>query len=132
VTFLDTHALIWVLNDAPRLGPRAARLANRALAADTLWTSAIVFWEVSLLVARERLQLGSSSEAFRMRVLGFGIKEAAVTGDIALAAAALSGQLKDPADCFVAATAAVHHGRLMTADQRLIDCGWLEVADARQ
>jgi PIN domain nuclease of toxin-antitoxin system len=132
VTFLDTHALVWVLKDPPRLGRRAARIASQALANDTLWTSAIVFWELSLLVASRRLQLDSSAGAFRHRVLGFGIKEAALTGEIALAAAALSGALKDPADCFVTATTAVHHGRLMTADRRLIECGLLEVVDASQ
>lgn len=51
---LDTHALVWVLEGVPRLGRRAAALANRALAADRLWTSAIVFWELSLLAHARR------------------------------------------------------------------------------
>ena len=41
VIVLDTHALIWVLEDASRLGPRAATIANRALTADMLCTSAV-------------------------------------------------------------------------------------------
>ncbi|HVH27839.1 MAG TPA: PIN domain-containing protein [Vicinamibacterales bacterium] len=129
---LDTHALIWVLEGTPRLGRRAARAANRALQEDRLWTSAVAFWELSLLVARGRLRLASNPAYFRTRVHGLGILEAPLTGDIALAAAALAGILEDPADCFMAATAAIHHGKLMTADRRLLDAAVVEVLDAER
>jgi PIN domain nuclease of toxin-antitoxin system len=132
VTVLDTHALVWVLEGAARLGGRAARLAERALASDTLHASAIAFWEVSLLVAHSRLKLSGSPEAFRLRVLGFGIRELPVTGDIALQAAAFSPALQDPADCIVVATAHVHRARVMTADQRLLRARLVPVIDARR
>ena len=105
---LDTHALIWVLEHSSTLGRRAAVLANRALAADRLWTSAIVFWELAALVQRRRLRMQVRPDEFRMSVMGLGIQEVAVSGDIAIAAAGLSGSLKDPADCLIAATAMVH------------------------
>ena len=129
---LDTHALLWILEDSPRLGRRAAALANRALKQDGLWVSALVFWEVSLLVDRKRIRLTVSPEEFRTRVQGFGIQETPLTGDIALQAARLSASLKDPVDCFIAATALLQHGRLMTADDRLLDAGVVEVLDARR
>lgn len=129
---LDTHALVWVLEDAPRLGPRAAVLANRALPEDLLWTSAVAFWELSLLVARGRLRLQASPEQFRTRVQSLGIQEAPVTGDVALRAARLAASLRDPADCFIAATAIVHHARLMTADTRLLGAAVVESVDARR
>ena len=129
---LDTHALIWVLDDAPKLGRRAAAIANRALSTGRLWTSAITFWELSLLVDRDRIRLAVSPDQFRSRVQSLGIQEAALTGDIALAAARLSASIKDPADCFIAATALVHHGKLLTADVRLLDSGVVEVVDARR
>lgn len=129
---LDTHALIWVLDDSPKLGRRAAAIANRALKRNALWTSAVVFWEVSLLVDRNRIKLKVSPGQFRSRVLSLGIQEAPLTGDIALAAARRSGSVKDPADAFIAATAAAHQGRLMTADDPLIDAGVVDVVDARR
>ena len=129
---LDTHALIWVLDDAPRLGRRAAQIANRALPTDRLWTSAISFWEISLLVTRGRLRLTTSPEQFRSRVQGFGVLEAPLGGDVALEAATLASLLKDPADCFVAATARLHHATLMTADDRLIGSGVVDTVDARR
>jgi PIN domain nuclease of toxin-antitoxin system len=129
---LDTHALIWILQGGPTLGRRAAALANRALAADHLWTSAVVFWELSLLVQRNRLRLDVSPDEFRVRVLDCGIQEAALSGDIAIAAARLGASVKDPADCFIAATALAQHGKVMTADARLLATGVVEVIDARR
>jgi PIN domain nuclease of toxin-antitoxin system len=129
---LDTHALIWLLEGTSALGRRAAGLANRALAADRLWTSAIAFWELSLLIRRNQVRMTVTLDEFRTRVLGLGIYEAALTGDLAIAAASLSGSIKDPADCFIAATALVHHGKVMTADARLLEAGVAEVIDARR
>jgi PIN domain nuclease of toxin-antitoxin system len=129
---LDTHALIWVLEGVPTLGRRAAALANRALAADRLWTSAVVFWELSLLIQRNRVKMHVRPEEFRARVLGLGIQEAVLSGDIAIAAARLSVSVKDPADCLIAATALIHHAKVMTADARLLETGVVEVVDARR
>lgn len=129
---LDTHALIWVLDDSPKLGRRAAALANRALKNDSLWTSAIVFWELGVLVDRNRIKLTVSPDQFRFRVQGLGIRETPITGEIALAAARLASSIKDPADCLIAASVIVQHGRLMTADDRLLDAGVVDVLDARR
>lgn len=129
---LDTHALVWMLEGVPTLGRRAAALANRALAADGLWTSAVVFWELSLLIDRNRVRLDVSCDEFRVKVLSLGIQEAALSGDIAIAAAHLGTSVKDPADCFIAATALAHRGKVMTADARLLGAGVVEVIDARR
>jgi PIN domain nuclease of toxin-antitoxin system len=129
---LDTHALIWIVQGVPTLGRRAAGLANRALVAERLWTSALAFWELSLLIHRDRVRLDVSPDEFRLEVLSLGIQEAALSGDIAIAAARLGTSLKDPADCFIAATALAQHGKVMTADARLLDAGVVEVIDARQ
>jgi len=129
---LDTHALIWIVEGVPTLGRRAGALANRALAAERLWTSAVVFWELSLLIQRNRVRLSVGPDEFRAQVLSLGIQEAALSGDIAIAAARLSTSVKDPADCFIAATALVHYGRVMTADARLLETGVVDAVDARR
>ena len=94
--------------------------------------SAVTFWEISLLVSRDRLRLDTTATHFRWRVLEMGIRELAVGGEVALQAAALAPKLVDPVDCFLAATALTHGATLMTADERLLESRVVDVLDARR
>ena len=70
---LDTHVLVWWVTDPPSL----SRKARRAVAgADRLGLPTIVFWEISLLVRKRKLDLGMSVAAVsnqlrKMTDLGF-------------------------------------------------------------
>ena len=46
---LDTHVLIWLDQDNPKLGPKCRTAVDEALAQDDLAVSAISFWEVAML-----------------------------------------------------------------------------------
>lgn len=129
---VDTHALVWQLSGAAKIGRRARARLERALVREELCVSAVTFWEIALLVSRDRLRLDGTAEYFRWRVLEMGIRELAIGGDLALQAAALAPVLVDPVDCFVAATALTHGATLMTADTRLLESRVVDVADARR
>ena len=129
---VDTHALVWQLNADAKIGRRARARLERALAREELCVSAVTFWEISLLVSRDRLRLDTTATHFRWRVLEMGIRELAVGGEVALQAAALAPVLVDPVDCFVAATALTHGATLMTADTRLLESRLVAVLDARR
>ena len=100
--------------------------------ARSLCVSAVTFWEISLLVSRDRLRLDTTATHFRWRVLEMGIRELAVSGEIALQAAALAPVLVDPVDCPVVATALTHGATLMTADARLLKSRAVRVLNARR
>jgi PIN domain nuclease of toxin-antitoxin system len=121
VILLDTHALIWFTTDAG-LGKKSQALADQALADDRLAVSAISFWEIALLVIKNRLKSIDSAEKLREHVLDAGIIELPVTGEIALRAVDIANLPDDPADRFIMATAIVHGATLMTADDQLL--GW--------
>jgi PIN domain nuclease of toxin-antitoxin system len=116
---LDTHALLWLTSENPRLGRRARQLALAALAEQRLCVSAISFWELAVLMLRGRLDSTLDPAAARVEVLGTGIQELALTGPAAVLSAALDLH-PDPADRFIAATAVVHDALLVTADERLL------------
>lgn len=118
---LDTHTMLWLTSENPRLGKRARQLALAALAEGRLFVSVISFWEVALLIARGRLDFDTDAARLRTDVLSTGIQELALAGPAALAAAMLDLH-PDPADRFIAATAVVHDAALVTADERLL--GW--------
>jgi PIN domain nuclease of toxin-antitoxin system len=55
VILLDTHAVVWLATDQG-LGKRSQRIADKALADDSLAVSTISFWELAMLIAKGRLR----------------------------------------------------------------------------
>jgi PIN domain nuclease of toxin-antitoxin system len=121
VILLDTHAAIWFMRNDPALGKKARATAVAALEEERLAISAISFWEMALLVAKGRLRTLKDPTEQRRLMISAGLLELPLTGDIALRAVALDNLHGDPADRFIAATAAVHDATLMTADETLLD-----------
>jgi PIN domain nuclease of toxin-antitoxin system len=129
---LDTHALLWLESGSERLGSRTRRLVDRALADAALGVSAITFWEIGMLIAKERLALARPAERLRAELLGSGLVELPLTGDAALAAARLESFHADPADRLIVATALASSAILVTADSRILDWpGRVKRQDAR-
>lgn len=130
---LDTHALLWLATGSERLGARARRFADRALAGDELCVSAVSFWEVAMLAAKERLALARPPARLRVELLAGGLVEVPLAGDVAIAATQLEGFHADPADRFIVATAQAVSATLLTADSRILDWpGRLKRHDARR
>lgn len=116
---LDTHVLIWLDQDNPKLGPKCRTAIDEALADDDLAVSAISFWEVAMLVAKQRLAIAIALTQWRRDLIAGGIRELPIDGRVGLLAADLELH-RDPADRFVAATATINDATLATADQRLL------------
>lgn len=117
---LDTHAWIWFINAEPRLGARAIGAIERAIAADGAVISAITPWEVSMLVARNRLSLDRPVEAWLPRhVAGFVLHPLSVP--IAVDSSRLPGSCHgDPADRIIIATARHLGAPVLTADAKIL------------
>lgn len=119
--FLDTQAVIWLVEGMSRLGRRSRRMIDRSMTQAGVAVATICFWETAFLVRKERIELDVSVEQWRLRVLGLGIQEVVLTGDVAIAAAQLDGFHADPADRIITATASLLDGTLITADQRILE-----------
>lgn len=117
---LDTNALLWLILGDRRLGTRAHRAIDEALASGDAAVSAISFWEIALLVRKGRLELPWPVEATRRYLLDHGLKELPVDGEVAWRSVFLTELHDDPADRIIVATALAGH-RLVTADRRLLD-----------
>jgi PIN domain nuclease of toxin-antitoxin system len=113
VVILDTHTVVWWANDPRLLGARARREIESA---ERLGIPAIVFWEVSLLVRRRRLDLGDPVSEWASKIQAIPRVEALpLTAEIALLADSLDIH-PDPADRFIVATAVHHKVPLITKD----------------
>lgn len=117
---LDTHVLIWFAEDNPRLGARAAKLADAALRRDEVLVSAVSFWEIAMLVDKGRMELALAPRAMRQKVLEQGIREVPLNGAVAINAAQLTEFHGDPADRFIVASALVEGAALLTADASIL------------
>jgi PIN domain nuclease of toxin-antitoxin system len=118
---LDTHIWIWYLAGDARLKPAQRRIMQDP-AAD-LWLSAISIWETHLLIERKRLRVRVTPDAWvRQALQTLSVQEAPITFRIAAMSRQMDIPNSDPANRFIAATAAVMDVPLLTADESLIAC----------
>ncbi|OQP87615.1 VapC toxin family PIN domain ribonuclease [Rhizobium rhizosphaerae] len=129
---LDTHVLIWALEDDRRLaGDARERLRQSA----QLAVSAISIWEIAMLVERRRLVLTQDLEAWVAKVLAIPqILLIPIDPAIAIDSVRLPPPFHpDPADRVVVATARFLRAPLMTADRAILayaDAGHVDVIAA--
>ena len=130
MTIADTHALVWLWTGDDRLGPCSRQAIDGALQDGELAVSAMTFWEVAMLRAKGRLDFPEDVRAWRRELLGQGLIEIPVDGEIGIRANELPDFHADPADRIIVATAMNGH-ELVTADCRILDwSGGLRCVDA--
>jgi PIN domain nuclease of toxin-antitoxin system len=119
---LDTCAAIWI-SQGDALHDDAVRALDEADdAPGAVSVSLITAWEIGLLVARGRMALSTDPATWFRTLIGAGVAPAPLTAEILVASSFLpGGQLRDPADRMIAATARATNARLMTRDQRLLE-----------
>lgn len=129
---LDTHTLVWLIAGSERLGNEARRRCDELVLTQGILVSAISFWEIAILVRKNRLGLPSSPAAWRDEVLRAGLIEVSIDGGTAIEAQALPEFHADPADQLIVATAIHSNATLLTADERILKWrGRLAREDAR-
>ncbi len=120
---LDTHALIHDALAPERLGQDAKEAIERGSDSAQLGLAGISLWEIAMLVAEGRLDVGCDIESFlRDALLVRNVRVLPITPPIAAAA----GRLKlhgDPADRLIVATALQHGAALVTVDARIVGSG---------
>ncbi len=113
---LDTHALVWWATDPDRLG-RKARV--RIDSAERLGVPAIVFWEVSLLVRKGKLDLDMPVREWTEAICSIPrMEELPLTAQVAVLADSLQMHA-DPTDRFIVASAVQRKAPLVTKDNSL-------------
>ena len=129
---VDTHALLWSRRRPSPMGPGSMEAIDAAWQADDLAVSAFTFWEIAMLRAKDRLDSPEDVSAWRRELLGQGLIEIPVDGEIGIRANSLADFHADPADRIIVATALGGH-RLVTADERILAWdGSLDRLDARE
>jgi PIN domain nuclease of toxin-antitoxin system len=113
---LDTHVLLWWLNDLPKLGRKARDSISDPEA--TVWISAATAWEIAIKVCLGRLELPEPPEICIPRELERGgFLSLPVTMAHALSVRTLPVHHGDPFDRILIAQARIEGLTLVSADE---------------
>jgi PIN domain nuclease of toxin-antitoxin system len=121
---LDTRAAIWLINGDP-MSPHSRAAITKAQAGPGVFVSPISAWEITTLVARNRLLLTLAPEVWFARLIDLpGVRLAPMPPTLLIASAFLPGSPpRDPADRIIAATARAYDLAIVTRDSELIPYG---------
>ena len=128
-TLLDTHVLVWWLNDRYRLSAAQRDVVASARAESPLLVSDISLWEVAMLHDRGRIRLALPLREWLDKATAPPlVRRQGISPAIAAAVASLPDSFhRDPADRILVATARVLGATLLTQDRRIIDAGLVDV-----
>ena len=120
---LDTHILIWWLNDSNRLSPAQQEIVSSASAESPLLVSDISIWEVATLHSLSRIQLTIPLRAWLDKAVAPPlVHRQGISPAIAAELATLPDTFqRDPADRILVATARVLGAKLLTQDRRIVE-----------
>lgn len=119
---LDTHVWVWWVTNNPRLTAAQTAAIAQEYRYSVVGISVVSCWEIAMLVAKGRLQLGSDFLTWFIAELDYpSIELLPLTPEIAVRAYQLPESFQpDPADRLIVATAIEHGCRLVTSDSRII------------
>lgn len=128
----DTHVLIWFLAGDPRLGRRAYRIIEDAIAGGALCLSAMSCYELLVAAGKPRWPLSVTAPEALNNVAAIGISIIDIQAREAKFAAELSLPHWDPIDRLIVATAYLNTLTLVTGDKVLVSASLpCRVIDAR-
>lgn len=120
---LDTHILIWWLNDVSRLSAEQREVIESAGADSPLLVSDISLWEVATFYDLGRIRLTVPLREWLDKAVAPPlVRRQGISPAIATELAALPDSFhRDPADRILVATARVFGATLLTHDRRIVE-----------
>ena len=116
---LDTHILIWWLNEDKRLSKKHFEAINKA---ESLFVSVISLWEIAKLVEHGRIELSLDVQEWLNAIVSSPeLQVVELLAEIIVESTRLPGTFhKDPADQLIVATSRVLNCPLLTEDDKIL------------
>ncbi len=116
---LDTHVLIWFIDNPELLSKKARREIDQAFSLQQIYFSQISYWEISMLVAKGRLSFNIQLREWLESVEQLPqCSSVGITPSIAAISYELSDSFHgDPADRIIVATSIALNVPLITKDK---------------
>ena len=122
---LDTHTWIWLFNGSTELSQDTIEQIDFAANKGKVFISAISVWELSMLVAKNRVNLSQPihqwvKDSFSQP----GVNLSPILPEIAIESSFLPGDFHgDPADRIIVATTRINNLTVLTRDKKIIKYG---------
>lgn len=119
---LDTHVLVWMVTEPPRLSRTAEREIRKAQHDRSCAIASISLWELAQMFASHQLRgVGAIESSIHDILDDTGVKVLEITPEIAdLSMAFPDSYPKDPSDRLIGATARAYGLTLITRDDRIL------------
>ena len=120
---LDTHVWLWLISQHEMISrSKALPVINAASREGKLYVSAISVWELGVLEKKRRIQpITDFSIWIENAIASSQVTVIPLDAEIAVESTRLPGNFyKDPADCFLVATARNRNAVLITGDKQII------------
>ncbi len=120
---LDTHVLLWWLDDPSRLSAAQRDVVASADTESPLLVSDISLWEVATLHSLGRIRLATPLREWLDKAVAPPlVRRQGISPAVAAEVAALPDSFhRDPADRILVATARILGATLLTQDRRIVD-----------
>lgn len=120
---LDTHIFLWLINGNKEIIESGFLPAiNKAIKDNSIIIPAISLWEISMLVAKQRIILHKNTiDWLKDATSAPGISVYPISPEVAYESTVLPGTFHgDPADRMIVATSRITDGTLLTFDKEII------------
>ena len=111
---LDTHTLLWIVEDHPQLSPEVRSLVDDS--EHQLYISIVSWWELAIKISRRKLDLGSPLDEFMRRSHNAGLVPCSLEARHAAYLATLEFHHGDPFDRALAAQSILDRLPLLSRD----------------
>jgi PIN domain nuclease of toxin-antitoxin system len=120
---LDTHIFLWLINGNNEITTSGfLPTINKAIKDNSIIIPAISLWEISMLVAKQRIVLHKNTlDWLKTATSAPGISVYPISPEVAYESTILPGAFHgDPADRLIVATTRVINGTLLTFDKEIL------------
>lgn len=123
MTLLDTHVLVWWVNEPRKLSNKARKIIEENIKKGEIFISSISVWEIFLLVKKRKLILTMDTQSWVSAIenLPF-VHFLPLDNNILAKSVSLNSDFhQDPADRMIVATAMITGAIVITSDKRILN-----------
>ncbi len=118
---IDTHVFVWEILEKSKISTSALKALDYHESEQELFICDISFWEIGMLVGKEKIKLNTTVENFINQGLHLrNYQILSINGHISQIVSEFANEINsDPADRIITSTALSNKASLVTADKNL-------------